>query len=193
VLSLAATLAWHWGPGTASAQVDPYQRRVFQAGYTQPMQEYGPIEAYGFYYHNQPNFSRTNLTLRLAVAPVYLDSELAFRQLLGPNTDFGVGVAGGGFADSYSEIRNGNYVTAESFVGHSAEINSSIYHLLNPGRRAPLHAIVRGAIHRSIYEADNQTADTFEVPADRTTFLVRTGLRLGGRQPNLKPSLPGEM
>src|SRR5262245_28965846 len=47
----------------ARAQIDPVQRRVFQAGYTQPMQEHGPLEAYGFYYHNEPNFFRTNITL----------------------------------------------------------------------------------------------------------------------------------
>ena len=34
--------------------------------------------------------------LRLALAPVYLDSELGFVHGLGPQTDFAIGAAGGG-------------------------------------------------------------------------------------------------
>lgn len=179
-------------PG-ASGQIDPVQRRVFQSGYTQSMHEHGPLEAYGFYYHNTPDFYRSNVTLRLAVAPVYLDSQLGLRQILSENTDLGLGVAGGGFADTYSEIRDGNYFTDESFTGHAAEINASLYQLLNPGERAPLFAIVRGAVHRSIFASDHDTADNFEIPDDRTTFSVRTGLRLGGREPYLNPPLAGEI
>ena len=54
-----------------------------------------PLAGYAFYYRNQPNFLHTNLTLRLAVAPTYLDSELGFSHLLGEHTDLGVGIAGG--------------------------------------------------------------------------------------------------
>lgn len=180
-------------PIISPGQIDPERRRVFQFGYANPIHEHGPIAAYGFYYHNQPNFFRTNLTLRLAVAPVYLDSELGIRQALGVNTDLGIGLSGGGFADSYSEIRRGNYLRSESFTGHSAEGNLSVYHLFNPEDRAPLYGILRGAFHRSIYERDNETADAFSLPGDRTTFHVRSGLRLGGREPYLTPSLAAEL
>jgi hypothetical protein len=67
-------------------------------GYNQPFEGHAPLAAYAFYYHNQPDFFATNLTLRLAVAPVYLDSELGFASALGPNTDLGIGLAGGGLA-----------------------------------------------------------------------------------------------
>ena len=40
---------------------------------------------------------KTNLTWRLALAPVYIDSELGFVHGLGPNTDYAIGLAGGGF------------------------------------------------------------------------------------------------
>ena len=89
-------------PVLAPAQVDPVKRDLIQLGYNQPFEGHAPFAGYAFYYHNQPNFLRTNLTLRLAVAPVYVDSEFGFVQGLGPNTDFGIGVAGGGFADSYN-------------------------------------------------------------------------------------------
>ena len=40
-----------------------------------------------FYYLNVPHFYRTNLTLRLALAPLYLDSELGIQHAIGPQTD----------------------------------------------------------------------------------------------------------
>src|SRR5437764_14714350 len=84
------------------AQIDPSKRELIQLGYNLPLEGSGPINAYAFYYLNLPQFVHTNLTLRLAVAPVYMDSELGFARALGEYTDLGVGLAGGGFADTYS-------------------------------------------------------------------------------------------
>src|SRR5439155_11647859 len=112
----------------AQAQIDPERRRLLQMGFNQPIEGRGPIAAYAFFYYNQPNFLRTNLTLRAAIAPVYLDTELGFSGLLGSRTDVGVGLAGGGFADTYSEVRQGKLERDESFTGHSAEISTSVYH-----------------------------------------------------------------
>ncbi len=78
------------------AQLDDAKRELFQVGYNQPIEGRSPLSAYAFYYLNIPQFVRTNLYLRLALAPVYLDSELGFKSLLGQNTDLGVGLAGGG-------------------------------------------------------------------------------------------------
>src|SRR3954452_23332754 len=100
------------------AQIDPAKRELIQLGYTLPLEGYGPLNAYAFYYLNIPQFVRTNLTLRLAVAPIYLDSELGISSALGEHTHLGLGVAGGGFADTYSEVRQGKYIRAESFTGH---------------------------------------------------------------------------
>jgi len=174
------------------AQVDPVKRDLIQLGYDQPLEGRSPLSAYAFYYHNQPGFLATNLTLRLAVAPVYLDSELGISGVLGPNTDLGIGVAGGGFADGYSEIRGGTYYPAESFEGHCAEVSASLYHLFNPGDQIPLNLVLRGSAHYSVFVADD-TAPTFQVPDDRTTFNVRTGLRWGGIEPTLFPALAMEL
>ena len=176
----------------ASAQVDPYPRDLIQLGYDQPFEGRSPLGAYAFYYHNQPDFLRTNLTLRLAVAPVYLDSELGFTGLLGPNTDLGIGLAGGGYADGYSEVRDGKYISAESFDGHGLEVSSSLYHLFNPGDLIPLNFVLRGSTHYSVYVADD-TAPKFVLPSNRTTFNVRTGLRWGGIEPTLFPALAMEL
>src|SRR3989440_12942570 len=101
--------------GSASqGQIDPAKRELIQLGYNLPLNESGPLNAYAFYYLNVPQFVRTNLTLRLAVAPVYLDSELGFSRALGEHTGFGLGLAGGGVGDSYSEVRGGKDIRAES-------------------------------------------------------------------------------
>ena len=189
-----AGLGWLGATCIVSGQIDPVRRELIQLGYNQPLEGRGPLAAYGFYYLNKPEFlERTNLTLRLAVAPVYLDSELGVAQALSPSTDMGFGLAGGGFADSYSEVDNGKYERRESFLGHGGELSTSVYHLFNPASRIPLYALVRGAGHMSAYADDSDTADDFEVPDDLFTFRVRAGLRWGGREPVMLPTVAMEV
>jgi len=180
-------------PVFSSAQIDPVRRDLIQFGYNQALEGRPPLAGYAYYYHNQPDFLRTNLTLRLALAPVYLDSELGFVNGLGPNTDFAIGLAGGGFADSYSEIRNGTYLPSESFDGNGAEISASIYHLFNPGDEIPLNLVLRGTAHYSFYDRNDSTAPAFQLPSDHGDFSVRTGLRWGGIEPTLFPPLAMEL
>jgi hypothetical protein len=175
------------------AQMDPESRRLIQFGFNQPVEGHSPISGYGFYYHNQPGFPSTNTTLRLAVAPIYLDSELGFSRLLGPNTDVAVGLAGGGFAHTYSEIRGGKYFTEESFIGHGGEVSSSLYHRFNPDHEIPLWLVVRGSAHRFMYEREDRTAANFQIADDFTSFRVRTGLRFGGQEPSLTAPLAMEL
>ncbi len=179
-------------PPAVWGQIDPVQRDLIQFGYNQPVEGREPIAAYAFYYHNDPDFIRTNLTLRLAIAPTYLDSELDFAHLLGPQTDLGLGLAGGGFADNYNEIRNGQWIQGESFDGYGGELSASIYHLFNPGQLIPLNLVVRGAAHYSVYARD-ETAANFQLPDDGADFSFRTGLRYGGIEPTLFPDLAMEL
>lgn len=92
---------------TGYGQMDPDSRQLLQLGFNQSLHDDGPTAAYAFYYWNQPDVPATNMTLRLVIAPVYLDGELGFKGLLGENTDLGVGVFGGGFYNSYQEVRQG--------------------------------------------------------------------------------------
>ena len=192
---------WSWfvfliclgAAGSARAQIDPEKRRLFQFGYNQPLQGRGPLSGYAFYYFNEPGFIQTNLTLRLAVAPVYLDSELGIRHALSPNTDLAIGLAGGGFADSHSEIRLGKYLREESFTGHGGEAGVSLYHLFNPDQTIPLNAILRGSVHYTAFERDDRTAPGFTLPSDHATIHLRTGLRWGGREPLMLPTLAMEL
>jgi hypothetical protein len=180
-------------PIFVSAQIDPVKRDLIQLGYNAAFEGHAPFAGYAFYYHNQPDFLRTNLTLRLALAPVYLDSEFGFVGGLGPHTDFAIGLAGGGFADSYSEIRSGKYYPGESFDGHGGEISASVYHLFNPADQIPLNLILRGTAHYSTFARADSTSPTFQLPEDRGEFNVRTGLRWGGIEPTLFPALAMEL
>lgn len=175
------------------AQIDPEKRRLFQLGFNQPIEGRAPISGYAFYYHSEPDFLRTNIHLRLSVAPIYVDSELGFKQLLGPNTDFAVGLAGGGFADSHFEIRRGEFHEEESFIGHGGAVSSSLYHRFNPHAKVPLWGVVRGTVHKLFYTEDSDTADRFELPDDRVSFDLRTGIRFGGKEPSLTEPLGMEL
>lgn len=180
-------------PFAVQGQIDPVQRDLVQIGYNAALEGHSPLSAYAFYYRNQPDFLSTNLTLRLAVAPTYLDSELGIRHALGENTNLGIGVAGGGYADSYYEIDRGTYLPSESFNGYGAETSLSLYHLFNPGQMIPLNLVLRGSARYSTYARTDETASSFQLPKDRGTFSIRTGLRWGGREPVLFPDLAMEL
>src|SRR3954465_10840501 len=194
-------LAWNLSIGvllfilvpSLSAQIDDSRRELIQFGYNKNIIGQAPLSAYAFYFLNQPNFYRSNITLRLAVAPVYLDAEMGFRSFFGPNTHLGLGLSGGGYADSYYEIRGGKFWREESFTGHGGGFSASIYHLINPGARIPLYAILRNEVRYSIYERENETAPNFELPEDRLNDHVRFGLRWGGREPVIRPDLAVEL
>src|SRR5258706_3307751 len=124
----AAVLMLFSGSSCVQAQLDPTKRELIQLGYNYPLHGHAPLSAYAFYYANLPNFYRSNLTLRLAIAPVYLDGEVGLVSLLGEHTDLGLGINGGGFADSYAADRQGKYLKEESFTGHGGFGSASIYH-----------------------------------------------------------------
>ena len=170
-----------------SAQIDPVQRQTIQLGYNQSLKGVPPFAGYGFYYYNKPDFWRTNLTLRLTIAPVYLDSEVGFRGALGPHTDLALGVSGGGFADSYYEIRQGQYRRDESFLGHGWENYLGVYHLFDPDKLIPLYGIAKVGARQSYFLRQSDTAANFTLPKDLTMMTLRAGLRLGGAEPVLQP------
>ena len=173
------------------AQIDPEKRQSVQVGYNQPIEGKAPVSGYAFYYLNSPHVPFTNSTLRLAVSAIYLDTELGFT---GPEeTDWAVGLAGGGFADSYNEFRTGRYIDSESFVGHGGEVSFSLYHRFNPSQKVPLSGVLRASPHFTTYERDSDTSPLFILPDDFATMHLRTGLRLGGREPTMLPSVAAEL
>ena len=135
--------------------------------------------------------TRSRTTLPFCCAAIA--RETGFSHALGANTDLGLGAAGGGFADTYSEIRHGKYLRTESFTGHGGEFSSSLYHLFNPSDRIPLYAVLRTAVHYSTYSADSRTDDAFVTPDDQTAFRLRAGLRWGGHEPLMLTELALEL
>lgn len=176
------------------AQIDPEKRELVHIGYNQPLEAKGPLAAYGFFYYNKPQFlNETNLTLRLAIAPLYLDAELGVTGLLGPNTDMGFGIAGGGYADSYFEVRQGKYLKSESFDGHGAEVSTSIYHRFNPDAEIPLNGIAKIAARAHFFEDTDRTDPNFREPDNFQSLYLRMGMRYGGREPSMTSPLAMEL
>lgn len=175
------------------AQIDPEQRDLLELGYDQPLAGQGPQGVYAYFYYNNPDLLHTNVALRLAIAPAYLDGEVGFRQLLSRYTDLGIGLNGGGYGDNYYEVRQGKYIKTESFNGDGGGTSASLYQLLNPGMLIPLNAVVRGGLHYATYGTADQTAGTFIPPQDQVNLFTRTGLRLAGKEPVLYPDLGMEL
>lgn len=180
-------------PDAAYGQLDPRSRSLLQVGYDQPVNGRGPQSGYAYYYYNNPSVAGTNLSLRLAVAPIYLDGELGFRGLIAPHTDAGLGIYGGAYGDNYYEVRQGNYHREESFDGHGGGMSFSVYQLLNPSMKIPLSLVLRGGGRYSIFNRTGKTDNQFEPPADRFTPFVRAGLRFAGKEPVLYPDLGLEL
>ncbi|HAV61884.1 MAG TPA: hypothetical protein DCY13_05925 [Verrucomicrobiales bacterium] len=177
----------------AFAQIDPDKRQLIQLGFNHHLVGEAPLNAYGFYYFNQPGFWRTNLTLRLAIAPVYLDGELGIREALGRNTDVGINFAGGGFAESYFEFRRGSWIEEESFTSHGGGAGLSLYHRFNPQQQIPLSLVLRATPEYSTYDDDDETDPAFELPRNQWSHRFRGGVRWGGREPLLAPRLAMEV
>lgn len=179
-LSLVAIALWV--PRPLCAQIDPYPRELIELGYQQEVNGQAPFAGYVYYYRNVPQFVRSNLALRVVVSPTYVDGELGIRGALGPNTDVGIGLAGGGFAYGYHEIRGGIWFQGESWAGHGADVSGSVYHLFNPTARIPLYGVLRSSFQYSIYERNISTAPNFVVPDDQSEINLRGGLRWGGEE-----------
>ena len=177
----------------ALAQIDPYPRNLVQLGYDQSLSGTGPQSLYAYYYYNDPEFQRTNIALRLAMAPVYIDGEIGFRHLLSPNTDAGIGINGGGYGENYYEVRQGHYFKDESFDGHGGGASLKLYHLINPAHPIPLNIVVQGGAHYSMYSATDRTDDQFQLPDDRVSTFARAGLRFAGNEPMLYSDLAMEL
>lgn len=181
------------GATTGYAQIDPEPRQLLHLGGNQSLKDDGPRAIYAFYYWNIPQFPTTNQTLRIVIAPGYVDSELGFNHLLGPNTDFAVGAFGGLFANSYEEVRDGHYYKSQSFDGNGGGVSLNVYHLFNPAGMIPLNGVLRGDMDYHAFDTRDTTASTFVLPKDQPFFHLRAGLRWGGKEPVLGPRLAMEV
>lgn len=177
----------------ARAQIDPTPRSLLQAGFSRPLDGRGPLAGYLYYYLNHPSKRVQGRTLRIALAPVYLDSEWGFKDALGDGTDLGLGLAGGGYADSYQEIRGGKFLRGESFTGDGVKVSAAAYHAFGKIGPAPLAGVLRGETRYAEFRRDKATEPGFELPDAQNDLNVRTGLRWGGIEPLMMPKAAGEI
>lgn len=178
---------------TAQAQYDPAPRQILHAGVDSSLRGQEPMGAYLFYYWNMPNVPSTNQFLRLAIAPVYVDGELAFKSLLGEHTDFALGANGGAYAFSYQEVDAGNWKKDESFNGNGGGLSASIYHRFNPNQQIPLTGVLRARLNYESFDTTSDTGSTFALPQDQSIITYRAGFRWGGKEPYLMPTLGMEI
>jgi hypothetical protein len=174
------------------AQIDPNRRFQLEGGYEQGLGQPGPVAPYFYVYWNRPNIDNSSDTLRLAVAPVYIDGELGIKDAFGPYGDAGIGLNGGGYAFGQTEVYRGDEKRGESFTGHGGGPSFSAYPHLGEIGPAPLSGIVRVAASYSDYRRDYATAPQFVLPPDEWTGVIRAGLRLGGQPPGLDRAPAGE-
>ncbi|MDP3543457.1 MAG: hypothetical protein Q8T11_13390 [Elusimicrobiota bacterium] len=177
----------------ASAQMDPERRQLLQVGFEQALDRRGPLAAYAYYHLNAPLFLSPKRSLRLVLAPGYADSEVAFAQALGGKTDLGIGLAGGAFADSHTEIRGHRYIKEESFRGDGVRASLSAYHDFPPYGPVPLAGLARVEVHYAKFGHDRTTDPFFAIPEPQTEVNTRAGLRFGGKEPMLSPNLAMEV
>lgn len=178
---------------SAQAQIDPEKRQMVQAGFSQSLDGRGPPAGYVYYYLNEPNVRHSSQTLRFVLAPVYIDSEVGLKKAFGENTDLGLGLAGGGLADSYTEYRDGRYLRGESFGGNGFRATASLYHTFGKVGPAPVFGIFRVQDHYASYYGQKNTGESFSVPYPENELLYRAALRLGGVPPVLRPGRAAEL
>ena len=177
----------------ASAQIDPAPRQLLELGGDASVTDSGPMGAYAFYYWNMVNVPTTNQFLRLVIAPVYVDSELGFKGLLGEYTDLGIGAFGGLYANSYQEVDGGRWYKNQSFDGNGGGASVSLYHRFNPDQHIPLNGVLRARMNYESFDTTSDTANNFVLPESQPVITYRAGLRWGGKEPMLGPVLAMEV
>jgi hypothetical protein len=168
-----------------SAQIDDTKRLLLEGGGERALGNPGPAGAYGFWYLNKPDAVGPGSAWRLALAPVYLDTELGLPGLLGSRTDVGLGFSGGGYAFSQQEVVRGDRRRGESFIGHGGGPSLSFYPKIANIGPVPLSGVFHFSAVYTDYQNTSRTDSNFVVPPDEWTGTARGGLRLGGQEPGL--------
>ena len=57
----------------------------------------------------------------------------------------------------------------------------------------PLHLVLQGGAHYSVFTGTRNTEDQFELPEDRVSTFTRAGLRFAGKEPMLYSDLAMEV
>jgi hypothetical protein len=169
----------------ARAQVDPVKRFFLAGGYEQSVAAPGPVSPYALLYYNGPGAAGPGSALRVALAPVFADAELALPGLFGGRTDAGFGFSGGGYAFGHAQVVRGDEKPGESFIGHGGGPSFSLYPLITELGPVPVSGVFRLSAVYTDYQRTARSDARFEPPPDSWNGLARAGVRLGGVEPGL--------
>lgn len=169
----------------ARAQIDDAKRLLFEGGYEDGVGNPGPSSPYAYLYLNRPGAVGPGSAWRLALAPVYADTELGIPHVFGTRTDIGLGFSGGGYAFGNSQVIRGDEKPGESFIGHGGGPSISLYRDLADLGPVPLNGVARLSVVYTDFQRTERTDAGYEPPPDEWTAAARAGLRLGGVEPGL--------
>lgn len=182
-VALAAAALFLAAP--ASAQIDDTKRLLLEGGYEGGLGSPGPASPYAFLYVNRPGAAGPGSAWRLALAPVYLDTELGLPRAFGGRTDIGLGFSGGGYAFGNAQVHRGDEKTGESYIGHGLAPSVSLYPRIGDVGQVPVSGVFRlSAVYTDFQRAD-RTDESYEPPPDEWTGVARAGVRAGGVEPGM--------
>ncbi len=173
----------------AAAQPDPEPRANLEVGVEGPLRGESTLAGYAFLLWNRPHFPADDESLRVVIAPTYLESELVRNDWPWGGHAVGLGISGGGFRFGHEEFRRGQHLEGESFWGHGVEVPLSYYPGTTIAGVLPLEGQIRLTPGYHVYQRSLGTRDHFELPPDSELLTGRLGLRLGGVPPELLPNL----
>jgi hypothetical protein len=97
------------------------------------------------------------------------------------------------YANNYNDVAGGHYYKDQSFEGNAIGGSASIYHLFNPDDRIPLNGVLRASVNYHDFNTTDSTAKNFVLPDNQPFITYRAGLRWGGKEPYLAPTLGMEL
>jgi len=177
----------------AAAQIDDTKRTLLEAGYESGLGNPGPAAPYAFLYLNRPGAAGPGSAWRLALAPVFLDTELGLPGALGGRTDVGLGFSGGGYAFGHAQVDRGDEKIGEAFIGHGLSPSVSLYPRLGDIGPVPVSGVFRLAAVYTDFQRDDGTDAAYEPPPDEWTGVARAGVRAGGVEPGMDRGRAAEL
>lgn len=169
----------------ARAQIDDQKRLLLEGGTEDGLGNPGPSSPYAFLYMNRPGAAGPGTAWRLALAPVYAETELGLPGIFGRRTDVGLGFSGGGYAFGNAQVDRGSEKPGESYIGHGGGPSISLYPRIGDIGPVPLSGVIRLSAFYMDFQRTARTDAGYEPPPDEWTGSARAGLRAGGVEPGM--------
>ena len=191
VLAAGLILAGVAGPASlAGAQPDPEGRLNLELGLEAAAKGNAPVSPYAFLLWTRPQYPAEHFYSRLVLAPTYLEGELVRDQVFGwTGHAVGFGLSGGLFPYGFDDFQEGRYLPRHSFTGSGGGFHLAYYPHVELADSLPLQGQLRLGATFVGYDKGADTASGFQLPQETPLYFGRVGVRLGGRPPELLPTV----